>query len=522
MARFFNTAGPCEPSSHYMLPPEKRLPEVGNLIDRAQYFVLHAPRQSGKTTVVRTLAHSLTAGGRYAAVYTNCETAQPAGADVERGVSAILEALAAQGERLAPELRPDPLETFQGVKADSRLGRYLAAWCERSTRPVVLFLDEIDALRDETLLSVLRQIRAGYAERPAHFPHALALIGLRDVRDYRIRLRPEAESLGTSSPFNIKVRSLTLSNFTRDEVAGLYGQHTAESGQTFAPGAVDLAWELTRGQPWLVNALAAEVVDELLPDRTVTIQPHHIERAREILIERRDTHLDSLIDRLREPRVRRVLEPILAGEFLPPDLPDDDVQFVKDLGLIASGLRGLEIANPIYREVIPRALTWVLQETLPVARAPFIAPDGKLRTDRLLAGFRAFWCEHAEFFLSRQPYSEAAAQLIFMAFLQRIVNGGGFIDREYGAGRGRIDLYVRWPSPDGLQRWAIELKVWRDDRPDPLEEGLTQLSAYLDRLGLDSGTLILFDSRSKAPPLPERCSMMEVEREGQRMTVVRL
>lgn len=342
-----------------MLPPTERLPAIGELIDRALYFVLHAPRQSGKTTLVRSLAHSLASQGRYAALYANCETAQPAGADLERGVSALLETLAAQAERLPPELQPEPLAAFEGTTAENRLGRYLARWCERSARPVLLFLDEIDSLRDETLLSVLRQLRAGYPERPAHFPQSVALVGLRDVRDYRIRVRDDSESLGTSSPFNIKVRSLTLQNFTRDEVAELYGQHTTETRQRFTSEAIDLAWNLTRGQPWLVNALAAEVVDNLVPDRSLPIEPRHVERAQEILIVRRDTHLDSLIDRLREPRVRRVLEPILAGELLAPDLPDD-LQFAMDLGLVCSGPCGLEIANPIYREVIPRALIWLL------------------------------------------------------------------------------------------------------------------------------------------------------------------
>lgn len=525
MTRFFNTAGPCDLADHYMLATERRLPEVQELIDRKLYFVLHAPRQSGKTTLIRSLAQSLTSQGHYTAVYASCETGQPAGDDLERGIRAVLEAIAAQTERLSPELRPEALDAFDGIGAENRLVRYLSRWSERSARPVVLFLDEIDALRDSTLLSVLRQLRSGYPERPAHFPQSVALVGLRDVRDYRIQVREDSESLGTSSPFNIKVRSLTLENFTRDEVAYLYGQHTSETGQLFSSEAVDLAWQITRGQPWLVNALAAEVVDKLVRDRSVPVEPAHIERAKEILIERRDTHLDSLIDRLREPRVRRIIEPILVGELLSPDLLDDDVQFVKDLGLVTPGLRGLEIANPIYREVIPRALTSIVQESLPVARAPFIGPDGGLLTEKLLTEFRAFWCEHAEFFLSRQPYSEAAAQLIFMAYLQRVVNGGGLIDREYGVGRGRIDLCVRWPHPGsagGVQRWAIELKVWRDGRPDPLEEGLTQLSSYLDRLGLDSGTLILFDTRSGAAPVPERCSIHEVEREERRLTVLRL
>jgi hypothetical protein len=505
-----------------MLPPERRLPEVGRLIDREFYFVIHAPRQSGKTTCFEALAGDLTAGGRYTALHSTCEKGQTAGSDVERGVRAVLRDIEMEAARLPAELRPEPLDSFESVEAESRLGAYLAGWCRRSPLPVVLFLDEIDALQDETLLSVLRQLRAGYSGRPDWFPQSIALIGLRDVRDYRIRVRPEAASLGTSSPFNIKVESLTLRNFTADEVAELYEQHTADTGQVFTPEAKARAWALTRGQPWLVNALARQAVETVVPDPAQPVDAPQIDRAKEILIERRDTHLDSLIDRLREERVRRVIEPILAGELLSPDLLDDDIRFVKDLGLISSGPAGLEVANPIYREVIPRALAWVTQESLPVARASFIAPDGSLRFEKILDDFRDFWCRHAEFYLTRQPYSEAAAQLVFMAYLQRIVNGGGLIEREYAVGSGRIDLCVRWPRPEGGELYVLELKVWRDGRPDPLQEGLDQLGQYLDRLGLDRGTLVLFDGRSNTAPVPERCSQKETEHEGRLITVVRL
>jgi type II secretory pathway predicted ATPase ExeA len=522
MARFFNTAGPCRPEDHYMLPPERRLPGVRELLERKQYFAIHAPRQSGKTTIVQDLAGKLNEEGSYAAVCATCERGQTAREDVDRGVRAVLRAIEGQAARLPEELRPEPLEQVETIEADSRLAVYLERWSRRCALPVVLFLDEIDALLDDALLSVLRQLRSGYPDRPGAFPQSVALIGLRDVRDYRTRVRPEAASLGTSSPFNIKVESFSLRNFTAEEVAELYEQHTADTGQVFTAEAKALAWELTRGQPWLVNAVARQAVDVLVRGRSLPVEAHHVERAKEILIERRDTHIDSLVDRLREPRVQRVLEPLVSGEFLPPDVLDDDIQFVKDLGLVAPGSAGLEIANPIYREIIPRALTAVLQESLPVARAAFLAPDGTLRFNKLLDDFRSFWCQHAEFFVSRQPYPEAAAQLIFMAFLQRVVNGGGSIDREYAVGSGRIDLCVRWPHPGGIQRWAIELKVWREGRPDPLAEGLDQLTGYLARLGLDQGILVLFDSRTQASPVPERCSRAEQDHEGRKITVLRL
>jgi hypothetical protein len=97
-------------------------------------------------------------------------------------------------------------------------------------------------------------------------------------------------------------------------------------------------------------------------------------------------------------------------------------------------------------------------------------------------------------------YHEVAPQLVLMAFLHRIVNGGGYIDREYGLGRGRTDLLIRKPYGDGqLQKEALELKVWRRGRKDLLDEGLDQLDQYLSRLGLDHGTLVIFDRRDPEP-----------------------
>ena len=511
-----------------MLPPERRLVGIRDLIDERAYFVIHAPRQTGKTTSFAALAQSLTAEGGYAAALASVKVGETAGSDVERGVNAVMSSVALEAEGQLPEaLRPPPPQAVAAVAAERRLGTYLARWCERCPLPVVLFLDEIDALVDDTLLSVLSQLHAGYRDRPERFPHALALIGLRDVRDYKIRRRRGGDHAGTSSPFNIKAESFRIRDFTADEVAELYAQHTEETGQEFTGEAVALAFELTRGQPWLVNNLARQAVRHEVPDVTRPIDVAAVEAAREALIRRRDTHLDSLVDRLREARVRRVIAPILTGA-LPDEVFDDDVPFTKDLGLVATGPAGLEVVNPIYREIVPRALTALTEEFLPVQRAPYIADDGSLRWPALLDGFIDFWREHAEHFLVRQPYSEAAAQLIFMAYLHRIVNGAApagtaTIDREYAAGSGRIDLVVRWPLGDGRwQRFAVELKVWHEGKDDPKQAGLDQLADYLDRLGLDAGTLVLFDRRSKAVPLPQRIARETVSHRKHTLLVLRL
>lgn len=221
------------------------------------------------------------------------------------------------------------------------------------------------------------RIRAGYPTRPGHFPWSLALIGLRDVRDYKVASGGTGR-LGTASPFNIKAESLTMRNFTSDEVADLYRQHTSETGQVFLPEAVDRAYFLTQGQPWLVNALGQQLTEVLVQDPAQPITAEHVEQAKEILIRRQDTHIDSLMDRLQEPRGRAIIEPMLAGGT-PGNVPEDDRRFVVDLGLLRrSELGGLTVANPIYREIIVRALAGGTRDALPQIPATWLTPDGRL------------------------------------------------------------------------------------------------------------------------------------------------
>ncbi len=515
MPRWFNTAGPCNPADHYMLPAMRRLPEVRRLIDQKGYFVVHAPRQVGKTTALLSLAGELTAEGPYVSALVSMEVGAAFPQDVGAAELAMLEswrhALRAQ---LPAELQPPP---FPEAPEGSRIGSALTAWAESSPKPLVVFLDEIDALRNDVLVSVLRQLRDGYRNRPEHFPVSLALIGLRDVRDYKVA-SGEREHLGTASPFNIKVRSLTLRDFTAEEVAELYAQHTDDTGQRFESEALAFAFDLTQGQPWLVNALAKVTVEELVPDTAQPIRREDLERARRLLIERRETHLDSLAERLREPRVRRILEPMLAGLSL-GDVPEDDLRFVQDLGLVRmAATGGLEMANPIYREIVPRTLAYTAVASLPRLPATWLHADGRLDTARLMEAFLVFWRQHGQPLLGTAPYHEIAPHLVLMAFLHRVANGGGTLEREYAIGTGRMDVCLRY-GPDTL---ALELKVWREGSKDPLDEGLAQLDGYLAGLGLESGWLVIFDRRSEQPPIAERTQATEATTPaGRRVTVLR-
>ena len=257
MSKWFNTAGPCQADIHYMLSANDRLPEIVNLIAQRNYFVIHAPRQVGKTTAMLSLAQELTASGQYTAVMLSLEVGAVFSHDPELAGRAILD----EWQDAIKFYLPLELQPSQGIIGTSgrHIGAFLASWSQESPRPLVVFLDEIDALSDETLVSVLRQIRSGFPRRPQGFPQSVALVGMRDVRDYKYA-SGESDRLNTSSPFNIKVRSFTLSNFTLEDVRNLYQQHTDATGQVFTPEAVDLAFHWTQGQPWLVNAIAKEIV----------------------------------------------------------------------------------------------------------------------------------------------------------------------------------------------------------------------------------------------------------------------
>jgi type II secretory pathway predicted ATPase ExeA len=515
MSRWFNIAGPCKADKHYMLPATARLPNLEQLIKQESYFVVHAPRQTGKTTLMLALAKQLTESGRYTAVMVSAEVGSAFNHDPSAAELAILGAWRNLISVRLPKILQPPTWIYE--EPGQRIQASLQAWAQASSRPVVLFIDEIDSLENETLISVLRQLRDGYPTRSENFPQSVGLIGLRDVRDYKVA-SGGSDRLNTASPFNIKVSSLTLRNFNANEVAELYQQHTQDTGQVFTQQAKATAFDLTQGQPWLVNALAKEVVEKMVPDTTVAITHEHIFQAKEILIARQDTHLDSLSERLREPRVKAIIEPMLAGLEL-GDVPNDDIQFVLDLGLCKMDPQGgLIIANPIYREVLPRVLTVTPMASLPRIAPTWLTPEGELNIEDLLKAFLKFWRQHGEPLLGSTGYHEIAPHLVLMAFLHRVVNGGGSLEREYAIGSDRMDLCLKY----GNFTLGIELKVWRDKKGDPQSDGLEQLDSYLARLGLDFGWLFIFDRRKNAPPIEERLSTQIATTKNQRsVTVIR-
>jgi hypothetical protein len=394
-----------------------------------------------------------------------------------------------------------PVPQMDEVSPLKMLGHILSNWSKLTApKPLIVLFDEVDVLEGETMISFLRQLRGGFASRGVgKFPVSIALVGMRDLKDY-ITASKDGVAPNPGSPFNIKENSASLSNFQKDDVVHLFAQRTAENGQQITKEALDYVFEQSGGQPWIVNSLFKRATMYILDEESVeTVELKHIMQAREDMIMARETHLDALGERLKDPRIHRVVEPIITGAFNSKlGRTNPDVMLAMDLGLVRwTSETGLIISNPIYSDILTRHLNSGYHDILPPPTSwQWQTPDGDMDMDKLLKEFQKFWRRFADIWEEKEDYTEAFPHLLLTAFLQRVLNGGGRIEPECAAGRGRMDLWIEYQH----QKFIIEIKLLRDhDGAQTVrEEGLEQIREYRDKMAPQASSyLVIFDRRTK-------------------------
>ena len=523
MERFFNIAGPCVASRHYMLPAAERLPEVAGLIRRELYFVIHAPRQSGKTTALKQLVRDINGSGERVAMYCSLEALQNV-MKVETAMPMVI-SLICEAMRIVPSLaefadefdekRKKSTPSDDAVKGVMTL---LSALARKCGKPFVVFFDEADCLCFDPLVAFLRQLRNGYINREdVPFPASVALVGLRNIKDYKMRIRPDGESVGQASPFNVITEVLPMRLFSEAEMRSLYAQHAVETGQVFEEGALAEAYRLSGGQPYLVNALARWCVEKIhRNDYSRPITAADMAEAKEKIIREQGTHLDSMMEKLDEPRVRHIVEPVMLGGDVDFDALRDDISYCLDLGLLVNDRGGLKPANPIYSETIGRFLTRGSQQKVLLKRPENLwVRENGLDMNALMAAFQQFWRENADANAVPFQYREAYPHLVLQAFLQRVINGGGQIIREMALGSGRLDLGVKFHDAT----YAVEVKTtaYYEKSPEAAHE---QMGRYMDRLGVSEGWLVVADS-DLSKPWEGKISTAVIPQNGKTIHLVR-
>jgi hypothetical protein len=497
-----------------MLPPEDRLvgAQLHRYIKDQLYWVLHAPRQTGKTTFLQSWMREINAGSEALACYVSVERCQGI-AEPERAMPAICAAI-----RDAAEKTNLPIPSVDTEDPFSSLSDLLSDWAKRTApKPLVVLFDEVDVLQGEVMISFLRQLRGGFASRGiGKFPISIALVGMRDLKDYITQSKGNVAP-NPGSPFNIKADSAVISNFTRDDVACLFAQRTDETGQQITQEALDYVYEQSKGQPWIVNSLFARATLRILSEEsTETVTLKLIRQALQQMILARETHLDALAYRLEDPAVYRVMESLIVGEPDPMLANSEAFRICLDLGLVTIENGTPAVANPIYREVIARQLTYSPQLAIPAPEWQWQKPDGRLDMDGLLREFQAFWQNNSEAWDEMMNYPEAFPHLLLMAFLQRVTNGQGRIEREYAAGRGRMDLAVEFNGGWDI----IEVKLLRKNKTFEAvkAEGIRQTLRYKETFApffrpkdsrLIGAYLVIFDRRPAPLPWTERLQWLE-------------
>jgi len=488
--KYFNTAGPCITESHYLIDPLTRNPDIESLTRQGFFYNVYAARQSGKTTIMQHIAEKLNSEGKYYVLYCSLEAVQSFN-NPEKGIPEIVNQIEFMLQNLNFPFADSFTINSNPDKTSIYLQQTLTQYCKKLDRPFIVFFDEADCLSDETLITFLRQLRSGYINRGSvPFLHSCALIGMRNIRDYKDKVLAGNPTLGSASPFNVVTEAVSFKSFDLKMITDLYNQHTLETGQIFEPEAIDKVMYYTNGQAWLVNAIARECVVKITNnDFARNITAAMVETAKENIILRRDTHIDSLLARLKEPRVRNVMEKILIGS-MDIEPRSDDTYYCCDLGLIYDNAGEFTPTNYIYKEIIIRTLNYDTQYNLvKTLENKWIKPDKSVDMNGLLQAFQQFWRENSDIWVNKYDYKEAAPHLILQAFLQRIINGGGSIDREYATGRMRMDLCVRYAG----NKYPIEIKIWYSDKTRL--DGITQLQRYMDTLGESKGWLVIFDRK---------------------------
>ena len=381
-----------------------------------------------------------------------------------------------------------------------------------------------------------RQLRSGYDRRSeGEFPYSVMLVGVRNIQDYRVYSEIEKKEVLGGSAFNIVAEVRRIARFSRSHIKALIKQYESTSNRKFTSEAVDELFDITDGQPWCVNRICAEIAKTSTPS---TITKDAIISASEVIILRHETHLDIMTtSAMRDARVQRVLEALIMNvNPLENGASLDDIEYTRDLGVIKqignNDNQQWRFSNKLYAEVIPRRI--VASSSIAVSgivRSDFFElENGKLKMQQLMEAFLSFSLEHFRSIPANMLPHERVYHMIFYAFLQRIVNGGGRINREYPINDDAVDVLIEIAYKDksgkkALQKEVVELKTYRPTNTAGfksfVKSGKDQLvEKYLTPLRQQVGYLIVWDQKTTTGEQQTSHEWIEEDYKGKKLYII--
>jgi Predicted AAA-ATPase len=499
MNKEFNITGLCHAHEHYMADVSHKLEQVLEMIEKGKYFIINRPRQYGKTTTLYTMTSMLDKSGDYLVFNISFEGIGDAVFETEKAfVSVFMKLLARYVRKRDPQNSAVLSKMAESVTTLGELSDCIIDFSDTIDKKIVLLIDEVDKSSNNQLfisfLAMLRNLYLNRSNEPTF--HAVVLAGVHDVKSLKAKIRPNEEQK-FNSPWNIATEFKVDMNLQPFEIKPMLDEYAADKDVKMDTAAMaeDLFY-YTSGYPFLVSKLCKMLDEEVLPTKDVKEWTEQdLEGAVRQLIRERNANFDSMIKNLEnnENLYKLVYDVAIDND----NIAFNAHQSVHELGVLygmfATKNNHLFIHNKIYNEVIVNYMTANMERVQAASGADFGSgytnPDKKsLNMEVVLRKFQSFMRE--QYSKQDRNFLERQGRLVFLSFLKPILNGGGYDFKEVQISEEkRLDVTVTFYQ----HKYVAELKIWRGQAAH--EEGLKQLSDYLDRLELTEGYLLIFDHK---------------------------
>ena len=497
----FNVTGSCNPQWHYMVNTEKRFEAVEALIEKGKYFTINRARQYGKTTMLLTIRQRLS--DKYLIIKTSFEGI---GDEAFVGIPEFVKTFCSLMARFLKETGADErlwrILDRNDLTSYDELSDVITTFCNTCEKPVVLLIDEVDKSCDNQLfLNFLGMLRNKYLERNEQLGntfHSVILAGVYDIKNLKLKLRPDAEKK-YNSPWNIAADFNVDMTFHPEEIAQMLSDYEQDAHTGMDIKAIsEEIYKYTSGYPFLVSYICKKIDEEF--DRKWTAES--IVRAVKIIVIGNNTLMDDLSKNLENnPEFRNFMYSVsVNSESYSFSLLNPMV----NMGNIFSYIRNKNGRVAIHNLIFEEALFLYFTVDYSIKNSTKLSPfqlnyvhNGRLNMEHVVTRFRDLLRE--EYRESTEPFLEKEGRLLFLTFFKPIINGIGFyyVEPETRDNR-RMDLVVTYDR----QEFIVELKIWHGDKYE--EKGCDQLSGYLATRGMDEGYLVTFDfSKNKQEAEPQ-------------------
>ena len=501
MRKRFNITGSCNPERHYMVDTEKRFKAVEGLIDGGAYFTINRARQFGKTTMLQMIRRRLS--DKYLIIKTSFEgLGDESFKSIPVFVNTFCSLMTNFLQNIGEEQNVWKFFDHKDLTSFEELSKVITCFCESSPKPVVLLIDEVDKSSDNQMfLNFIGMLRNKYLERNEGLGntfHSVVLAGVYDIKNLKLKLRPDAEKK-YNSPWNIAADFNVDMTFHPEEIAQMLNdyENDVHTGMDIKAISEEI-YKYTTGYPFLVSYICKKIDEEFDQEWT----SESIVKAVKVLVQGNSTLMDDLSKNLENnPEFREFMYSVSVNSV---SYSFSLLNPMVNMGNMFSYIRDkngrVVIHNLIFEEAL--FLYFTLDYTIKnnAKLSPFqlnYVRNGKLNMEHVVTRFADLM--HQEYRKNDEEFLERQGRLVFLSFLKPIINGIGFyyVEPQTRDNR-RMDLVVTYDK----QEFIVELKIWHGDKYEEL--GRDQLSEYLAIRGMEEGYLVTFDfSKNKQDVEPQ-------------------